>query len=47
VLNEHLLACPDARVGTLDDVLEADGWARRRARQCLGLEASSATAEAS
>ncbi|HIG00453.1 MAG TPA: 1-deoxy-D-xylulose-5-phosphate reductoisomerase [Myxococcales bacterium] len=47
VLKEHLSACPDARVETLDDVLEADGWARRRARQCLGLEALSATAEAS
>ena len=38
VLEEHLQAAPGALLETLDDVLAADDWGRRRARECLGLD---------
>ena len=38
VLDAHLAACEGARVECLEDVLEADRWARRSARDSLGLD---------
>ena len=38
VLDAHLAACRGAQVECLEDVLEADRWARRSARDCLGLD---------
>ncbi|MDG2334803.1 MAG: 1-deoxy-D-xylulose-5-phosphate reductoisomerase [Myxococcota bacterium] len=37
VLDEHLANCRGSRVEGLEDVLEADRWARARARVALGL----------
>jgi 1-deoxy-D-xylulose-5-phosphate reductoisomerase len=48
VLDEHLEAHRGARVETLEEVMEADRWARRCARGCLGLdEVRAAAGEAS
>ena len=44
VLEEHLGSFRGSRVGSLDDVMEADAWARRRARVALGLEDRSVAA---
>ena len=38
VLDTHLAACRGARVESLEDVLDADRWARRSARESLGLD---------
>jgi 1-deoxy-D-xylulose-5-phosphate reductoisomerase len=46
VLEEHLAACSGERVETLEDVMAADGWARQRAREYLGTDASPRAAEA-
>jgi 1-deoxy-D-xylulose-5-phosphate reductoisomerase len=46
VLEEHLAVCRGERVATLADVMEADGWARQRAREYLGIDASPQAAEA-
>ena len=38
VLEAHLADCRGARVESLEDIMEADRWARIRARACLGLD---------
>ena len=46
VLEEHLAISDAGPVESLEDIVEADEWARRRAREFLGLDALPQAAEA-